>query len=106
LSGKPVVQRAHAEADVEAAVAYYLDEAGERAASGFIDALEHAYRQITRHPSAGSPRYAHELGLPGLRCRPLRRFPFLIFYVEREDRIDVWRVLHGERDIPTWLRET
>jgi toxin ParE1/3/4 len=24
--------------------------------------------------------------------------------VEHSDRIDVWRVLHGERDIPAWMR--
>ena len=33
-------------------------------------------------------------------------YPYLLFYVERHDTIDVWRVLHGERDIPTWRRET
>ena len=27
----------------------------------------------------------------------------LIFYVEHPDHIDVWRVLHGKRDIPDWL---
>jgi toxin ParE1/3/4 len=36
---------------------------------------------------------------------PLRRFPHLVFYVVEADRIDVWRVLHGERDVPQWLRE-
>jgi toxin ParE1/3/4 len=29
----------------------------------------------------------------------------MVFYVGRDDRIDVWRVLHGARDIPAWLRE-
>ena len=32
-------------------------------------------------------------------------FPILIFYVERETEIDVWRVLHDARDIPAWMRE-
>jgi toxin ParE1/3/4 len=28
-----------------------------------------------------------------------------VFYVERHDHIDVWRVLHGQRDIPAWMQE-
>jgi plasmid stabilization system protein ParE len=31
-------------------------------------------------------------------------FPYLIFYVERESELDVWRMLHGQRDIPAWLQ--
>lgn len=47
-----------------------------------------------------------ELNLPGLRAWPLRRFPHVVFYVDATDRVDVWRVLHGARDLPTWMRET
>jgi toxin ParE1/3/4 len=43
------------------------------------------------------------LDLPGLRSWPLTRYPHLVFYIERSDHIDVWRVLHGQRDIPVWL---
>jgi toxin ParE1/3/4 len=52
---------------------------------------------------AVSLRYAHELDVPGLRCWPLRRYPHLVFFVERDDHIDVWRILHAERDIPAWM---
>jgi toxin ParE1/3/4 len=45
------------------------------------------------------------LNLPGLRSWPLTRFPHLVFYVERPEHIDVWRVLHGRRDIPVWMQE-
>lgn len=72
---------------------------------GLIDALEQAYKHISRHPTSGSPRYAHELNLPGLRSWPLTRYPYLVIYVERADHIDVWRVLHGHRDIPAWMQE-
>ncbi|HZZ87357.1 MAG TPA: type II toxin-antitoxin system RelE/ParE family toxin [Caulobacteraceae bacterium] len=106
MNPKPVVPRALARRDVENAVDHYLSEAGERVALGFIDALERAYRAIQRHPSAGSPRYAHELGLPGLRTHLLKRYPYLVFYVEQVDRIDVWRILHARRDIPASLQES
>jgi toxin ParE1/3/4 len=69
----------------------------------FIDALERASRDIERHPGIGSRRYAYELDLPGLRCWHLKLYPHLLFYVEREDHIDIWRVLHASRDIPNWL---
>jgi toxin ParE1/3/4 len=45
------------------------------------------------------------LNLPGLKSWPLTRYPCLVFYVERPDHIDVWRVLHGQRDVPAWMRE-
>ncbi|MDP3482199.1 MAG: type II toxin-antitoxin system RelE/ParE family toxin [Sulfuricella sp.] len=102
---KPIIPRIIAQRDVEDAVDHYLNEASEQVALGFIDALEQAYKHITRHPATGSTRYAHELDLPGLRSWPLKHYPFLIFYVEQSAHLDIWRVLHGQRDIPSWLRE-
>lgn len=105
MTAKRIVPREQANRDVDDAIAHYLSEDAEHAAVGFIDALEGAYAHISRHPSTGSPRYAHELNLPGLRFWPLTRYPHLVFYVERNNHIDVWRVLHGQRDIPAWMRE-
>jgi toxin ParE1/3/4 len=105
VSPKRIIPRQRANRDIDEAVDYYLRDAGEKAALGFIDALDRAYRHIARHPATGSPRYAHELDLPGLRSWPLKRYPYLVFYVERDDHIDVWRILHAERDIPAWMRE-
>ncbi|WP_083782918.1 type II toxin-antitoxin system RelE/ParE family toxin [Aromatoleum aromaticum] len=76
-----------------------MEEGAASVALDFIDALEQAYTHIGRHPSTGSPRYAHELHLPGLRAWALSPYPYLVFYVERPDHIGVWRVLHGQRDI-------
>lgn len=66
----------------------YQSEAAETAALGFIDALEPSYAYISRHPAPGSPRYARERNLPGLRAWPLARYPHLV-YVERTNHIDV-----------------
>jgi toxin ParE1/3/4 len=100
---KPVIPRELANRDVDEAIAGYLGESAAQAALGLIEALEQAYSHIARHPATGSARYAHELNLPGLRSWPLKNYPHLVFYVERADSIDVWRVLHGQRDIPAWL---
>ena len=101
---KPVVPRSLANGDVEDAIEHYLNEGAERAALGFLDALEQAYTHIGRSPATGSPRYAHDLNLPGLRSWPLTRFPYLVFYLERPENIDVRRVLHASRNIPVWMQ--
>jgi toxin ParE1/3/4 len=88
---------------VDDAVDYYVS--AQQAALAFIDALRAAYTHIGRHPATGSPRYAHELSLPGLRSWPLKRYPYLVFYVERADHADVWRVLNEQRDIPVSMRD-
>lgn len=103
MKSKPVNPRAQANRDVEEAIDHYVGEKARPAALGFVEALEAAYAHIGRYPAAGSPRYAHELDLPELRFWPLTNYPYLVFYVERADHIDVWRVLHAQRDIPAWL---
>lgn len=103
MKAKLVVPRDQAHRDVNSAIDHYASEAGSDIALGFVDGLEAAYRAIAEHPGIGSPRYAHELNLPGLRHRRLARFPWLVFYVERDDHIDVWRVIDARCDIPAWL---
>jgi toxin ParE1/3/4 len=97
---KPVQLRRLAGADIDAAVEYYSSEAGPEITTDYIDALEQGLAHIGRHPRHGSLRFAYELDIPELRSWPLTRFPYVIFYVERETRIDVWRILHSRRDIP------
>jgi toxin ParE1/3/4 len=110
VKAKIVVPRTVADQDVDQAIDYYLGEGeGEGAADaalGFVDELEKAYAHISRQAASGSPRYAHELNLPGLRFWPLTRFPYLVFYFKHDDVVDVWRVLHAQRDIPAWMRES
>lgn len=85
-----VIPRQQANRDVDDAVSYYLSEAGEAVALRVIHALEKAY--------------AHELNLPALRAWPLAGYPFTLFYVDNPDHIDLWRVLHSQRDIPAWMQ--
>ncbi len=101
---KPLVRRARADTDVEGAIDHYLAESAD-VALGFIDSLEAAYEHIRRAPATGSPRYAHELNVPGLRFWPCSRHAHLVFYLERHDCIEVWRVLHASRDIPQCLQD-
>lgn len=97
---KRLVFRTKALADVEAAARWYAEEAGAETAERFLSELGAAYAHVARRAGTGSPRWGHELNLPGLRAWPLGRFNHLVFYVEHDSHIDVWRVLHGARDIP------
>ncbi len=105
MKGKPIVSRALALRDVEHAQDHYADEAGIDMALRFVDALEATYRAISSRPATSSPRYAHELDLPGLRTRKLARFPYLVFYIDKGDHVDVWRVLHARQDVAAWMQE-
>lgn len=99
----PVIRSAKAQADVEDALAYYLQEAP-HIAGRFLDSLERAVTHIRRSPGTGSPRYAIELDMPGLRFWALGKFPFALFYLEQADHLLVLRLVHMSRDIPSSLR--
>ena len=105
MNAKTVVPRKVASQDVDEAIDHDLSEDAATAVLSFVDDLEKAYAHMGRQPASGSPRYAHELNLPGLRFWPLTRFPYLVFYFERDDCVDVWRVLQSQRDIPAWMNE-
>ena len=105
MSAKPLVLRESARADERDAVAYYAREAGLDVATRLAETLRDAYRAIGDHPGTGSPRYGSLLGIKDLRSRKLGRFPYFVFYIEHEKHVDIWRVLHTQRDIPASLEE-
>ena len=102
---KPVQLRRLAAGDIDAALGHYRDEVGPAVAASFVGAVERALAHLARHPHNGSLRFAFELGVPELRAWTIKRFPYVIFYVELDPRIDVWRVLHARRDVPATLAD-
>ena len=103
MTPKLVVLRAAARRDVDDAVNHYLTGAGRKTALRFIDRLEEALHHVAMSVETGSPRYGHELNLPGLRSSLVRSFPYLVFYMTARGRVDVWRVLHRQHDIAAWM---
>lgn len=89
--------------DADTAFDYLQAEAPAGTAENFVGELERAFGLFARHPLTGSLRLAFELDIPNLRTWSLDRFPHLIFYVASGDQVDVWRILHTSRDIPTSL---
>lgn len=102
---KPVVPRVRAEDDLDRACDHYLSAAGTDVAVNFLHDFESAIELISNFPAMGSPKYGYEPSLAGIRFWPMKKFPFLIFYLETEQQIDVWRVMHGKMDITAELHD-
>ena len=101
---RPVRLRRRADSDIDTCFAWIAKD-NPAAALRFLDALELTCDALSRMPGIGSPRYA---GIPlvhGVRMLAIKDFEnYLLFYLEREDCVDVIRVLHGARDIPEALQ--
>lgn len=100
---KPVRVRPQADRDINRALADLWEEYPS-AAVGLIRALDKAYRTLSGQPGIGSLRYSSVVA--GLRMWCVGRYPYLVFYIERADRLDVVRVLHEAREIPALLEAT
>lgn len=100
---KRAIQRALAQQDIGNAFDYYLRVAGATTANDFVLAIDALMGNIERFPESGSLRYAELLEVNGMRFSVVERFPYLIFYFERADHVDVARVLHQHRDVPAIL---
>jgi toxin ParE1/3/4 len=94
-------------ADYEARFAWYLREAGESIALKFEAALEKTFIRLSRQPTLGSVRRFKHPKLVGLRSFAVSS-PFdktLIFYRIEENKIVMWRLMHGARDLGSRLLE-
>jgi len=101
---KPIRTRPQADDDIDRATAFLLQESP-AAAVGLLDALEHDFATLARQPGVGSQRYAHLIPGQTLRMWPVSGYPWLIFYFEYPDHLEVIRVLHSRRDMPAALGE-
>lgn len=82
--------RRRAELDVSDAYAWYEERAA-GLGEAFLRAAEACLARITRHPEA------HVVVHGRVRRARLHRFPYGVYYVIREDCIDVLAVYHGRR---------
>lgn len=96
---KSILQRDAAQNDIISAFDRYLQDANKKIAARFLTALDSLFSQLSAFPASGSSRYAQALGIDGLRDAVVTRFPYIVFYFDREQHVDVVRVLHQERDL-------
>lgn len=76
------------------------------AALRFFDAARQTFSQLAQRPGIGSLYNTENPRLVGLRKWAVRGFDkHLIFYVERDEYIEIVRLLHAARDLPEILGE-
>lgn len=86
--------------------ASYLAQDNLSAAVRFLSAAEEAFRLLARMPAMGSRRNFANPRLSGLRPWRVPGFEMhLIFYRAIPGGIEVLRVLHGSRDVPSILED-
>ena len=84
----------------------YIAQNNLDAALRFFDSARQSFSQLARTPGIGSPYEVSNPRLQGLRKWPVRGFEkYLIFYLVRDDRLEVVRIIHAARDIPAILAE-
>lgn len=96
---KPAHLRPQALADRKDSARYYRQVASSRIAEDMVIAARKALNQIEQNPGMGSPLIGQQLDIPGLRSWRVSGFPLIWFYFEREDFLDVVRLLGERQDI-------
>ncbi len=83
--------------DLQAAAGFIRHD-NPTAARAFLEAAYDSFEFLARNPGIGRRR--PDLGFPEIRSWRVDGFRrYLIFYRELPDRIQIWRVLHGARDL-------
>jgi len=78
--------------------AQFIHQDNPSAASAFVDASYDTFDFLARNPGIGRER--SDLELPEVRSWRVKGFRrYLIFYRVMPGRIQIWRVLHGPRDL-------
>lgn len=94
-------QQAIRDLDEQAA---YMARDNPDAARRFLGAAEAEFTKIAENPRIGRRREFRSPQLSGLRSWRITGFDnHLVFYRIHQDHIEVLRVVHGARDLPTVL---
>lgn len=102
---KQIVRRPKATEDVEAH-AKYMAEGNLDTALRFLDHAEQTINGLKQFPESGAPFPSRVPELQGMRTKLVKDFPnHVIFYIEREDVIEVVRVLRGGQDMGVELEQ-
>jgi plasmid stabilization system protein ParE len=95
---KRAVMRAPARQDWRDEVRYCRREAGSEVANRLADRLQKSVRDIEVNPSIGSLLRGDELGIVGLRARLVDGVPLALWYFEREELVDIVRIVGQRQD--------
>lgn len=101
---KKILTRAKADEDIYEQ-ALYIARDSLKAAERYAFTVEKTIASLAENPKLGSLYKSRTVRFKGLRKLPVPGFKDIIFYLESADTIEVVRILHGARDIPTILSE-
>jgi toxin ParE1/3/4 len=86
--------------------AVYIAQDNLQAADRFLEALERSCELLATMPEMGSRRTFDNPALADVRMMPIKGFEkHLIFYRASPDGVEVIRIVHGARDLPTLFEE-
>ena len=85
-----------AEADIEAAVDWYIGENAWAAAEDFLGEIERAKKLLSMFARAGDP------GIHDTRMLPLHKFPYSLIYRLEDDTVRIIAVAHYSRRPGYW----
>ncbi len=98
-----IIIRSKAGQDLDDHFAYIAENKFE-AALNFFDSVRSTVAQLARMPRMGSLYPVENFRLQGLRRWAVKDFKkYLIFYFERDDGIEVVRILYATQDISSIL---
>jgi toxin ParE1/3/4 len=84
----------------------YIGLDNPEASAAFRQTLQNLYEVLADLPEIGSFRNFDNPELEGLRMLPVPKFKkYLIFYRPTSEKVEIVRVLHRARDIPTLFGE-
>lgn len=95
----PIIRRPRAAEDVEHHAMYIADGSID-AALRFLERAEQTIKGLALFPASGALFPVRIAELLGRRTKLVKDFPnHVVFYIEREDAIEVVRVLRGGQDM-------
>ena len=95
---KPIVIHRQAKAELAEAVGYY-EQRKPGLGQDFLAVVERAVLQIQRNPQLGAPYKSTKF-----RHYVVRRFPYVVFYVDLDEAMWVIAVAHAKRRPDYWRR--
>ncbi|MFZ1382440.1 MAG: type II toxin-antitoxin system RelE/ParE family toxin [Scrofimicrobium sp.] len=86
-------------------VAWYTDEAGDKVAERFVRSLRETEDRISRNPGLGPTSFTYGASKQATIHGAEDGLPYLVFYLDLEEHIEIVRVLHERRDFPGQLQD-
>jgi len=82
--------------EIRRAFEWYLQEAGQRIAAGFLDDFEQTLTLLRTHPAIGEP------GGSNTRHLIFQRYPYTVVYRRRDEALEIVAIAHQSRQPEYW----